>query len=93
MPSYHQPRAAWVVLITHASYLPGLFVVHNTLKAVGTKYPLVVMVTPQLDSVSRTLIIKRGISLREINPLRPKPGIHQLAEHDKRFEDTWTKLR
>ncbi|KIO31875.1 glycosyltransferase family 8 protein [Tulasnella calospora MUT 4182] len=93
MSSATQKKAAWVVLITNPSYLPGLFVLHHSLRSVGTRYPLVVIATPQLSAVARAIIARRGIPIRDVQSLRPRPGVHQLAEHDRRFEDTWTKLR
>ncbi|KAG9051300.1 hypothetical protein FS837_009567 [Tulasnella sp. UAMH 9824] len=93
MSSATQKKSAWVVLITNPSYLPGLFVLHHSLRSVGTRYPLVVIATPQLSAAARATITRRGIPIRDVQPLRPRPGAHQLAEHDKRFEDTWTKLR
>ncbi|KAG8906190.1 hypothetical protein FRB99_007406 [Tulasnella sp. 403] len=86
-------KAAWVTLLTNPHYLPGLILIHQTLKAANTRYPLVVMATPQLDATSRALITRRGMSIRDIDLLKPRPGTHHLADHDKRFEDTWTKLR
>ncbi|KAG8958933.1 hypothetical protein FRC00_002136 [Tulasnella sp. 408] len=93
MSSATQKKSAWVVLITNPSYLPGLFVLHHSLRAVGTRYPLVVIATPQLSAAARATITRRGIPIRDVQSLKPRPGAHQLAEHDKRFEDTWTKLR
>ncbi|KAI0271327.1 nucleotide-diphospho-sugar transferase [Gloeopeniophorella convolvens] len=86
-------KAAFVTLLTKVSYLPGTLVVDYGLKAVQSRYPLVVLVTPELPQYARDALIRRGIPIREIQPLRPKEGDHSLSAHDERFADTWTKLR
>lgn len=86
-------KAAYATLLTKASYLPGVLVLEYTLRSVGSPYPLVVMVTPALEQDARDLLVKRGIQVEDVQSLKPTGGAHQLASHDIRFEDTWTKLR
>ena len=86
-------RAAWVTLLTKSSYLAGTLVLQQSLLSVETKYPLVVLATPQLSQEAREIVKKRGILIRDIDQLQPATGSHTLAEHDARFGDTWTKLR
>jgi len=86
-------KAAYVTLVTKTDYLPGVLVVDHCLKAVGSRYPLVVMVTQTLPKEVRDVIAKRGIVMREVKRLKPKDGTHTLAAHDSRFGDTWTKLQ
>lgn len=88
------PRnAAYVTLLTSPGYLPGVLVLHASLVAVGSKYPLVAAVTPKLSEDARDVLRKRGVMVREVEPLRPEEGTHQLSDHDARFAETWTKLR
>ncbi|EPQ60695.1 nucleotide-diphospho-sugar transferase [Gloeophyllum trabeum ATCC 11539] len=87
------PRAAYVSLVTKTEYLPGILVVDHCLKSVGSRYPLVVMVTPTLPEEARNVLARRGIAMREVERLSPRAGSHKLAAHDARFDDTWTKLR
>ncbi|KAI8995485.1 glycosyltransferase family 8 protein [Trametes punicea] len=84
---------AYLTLLTTKSYLPGVLVLHKSLLDVGSKYPLVVMATPALPREVRDVVIRRGIAIRDIDPLNPKNGHHELAMHDSRFAETWTKLR
>jgi hypothetical protein len=84
---------AYVTLLTKTSYLPGVLVLHHGLRVVESKHPLVVMVTPSLPRSARDVLRKQGITLREVEMLQPREGVHVLAEHDVRFGDTWTKLR
>jgi hypothetical protein len=84
---------AYVTLLSKAEYLPGCLVVAETLRSVGSHYPLVVMVTPQLDTEAKAILERRGIPTREVLSLLPEEGVHRLADHDARFQDTWTKLR
>ena len=86
-------KAAYATLLTTPAYLPGVLVLNECLLSVGSKYPLVAMVTPSLPSEARAVIEKRGIIIRDIDHLYPEEGTHKLAEHDARFRDTWTKLR
>lgn len=87
------PSGAYVTLLTKTSYLPGTLVLDYGLRAVGSKYPLVVMTTPALPEDARDVLKKRGITTREVDTLQPEEGAHTLAAHDARFADTWTKLR
>jgi len=87
------PNAAYVTLLTKDTYLPGALVVDQCLRSVGSKYPLVVMVTPTLPQEARDVLKKKGIIMRDVAPLLPSDEVHELAPHDSRFADTWTKLR
>lgn len=87
------PNAAFVTLLTKVSYLAGTLVLDDGLRDTNSKYPLVVMVTPELPQEGRDVLNKRGIPIRDIQSLQPGDGIHNLATADSRFRDTWTKLR
>ncbi|KAJ7070910.1 glycosyltransferase family 8 protein [Mycena amicta] len=84
------PRA-FVTLLTQQSYLAGTLVLDEGLRESASKYPLVVMVTPDLPQAARHVLEKRGIPVRDIKPLRPEDGVNTLV--DARFHETWTKLR
>ncbi|KAF7342022.1 Galactinol synthase 2 [Mycena venus] len=86
-------NAVYVTLLTKVSYIAGTLVLDWGLKETRSKYPLVVMVTPDLPQESRAILKKRGILIREIQSLRPEEGTHTLAAADERLRDTWTKLR
>ena len=86
-------NAVYATVLTKASYLPGALVLHHTLISVGSKYPLVIMATPQLPDAARQILIRRGLVVRDVESLQPSEGSHSLAAHDERFRDTWTKLR
>jgi hypothetical protein len=85
--------AAYVTLLTNASYLPAALVLEQSLRSVGSSYPLVVMATPALSSNARDVLETRGVEIRDVDPLQPPPTVHTLSEADARFADTWTKLR
>ncbi|KAJ3778005.1 nucleotide-diphospho-sugar transferase [Lentinula raphanica] len=84
---------AFVTLLTKSSYLPGVLVLAHGLKSVGSKYPLVVMVTPTLEIDARNILDKTSIKMYPIDILMPDSSRHSVADHDARFRDTWTKLR
>ena len=83
-------KKAWVTLLTKASYLPGTLVLEHSLRSVQSKYPLVCMVTPSLPEDVRRILQRQNIRVREIQPLYPE---RRRDLEDKRFRDTWTKLR
>ncbi|KAJ9115882.1 hypothetical protein QFC22_005024 [Naganishia vaughanmartiniae] len=64
-----------------------------TLKAVGSKYPLVVMATPQLTDDCRNVLASAEIPVVDVDTIYPAAERHSLVESDHRFRDTWTKLR
>jgi hypothetical protein len=84
-------NAAYVTLLTRSAYLPGALVVDHCLRSVGSRYPLVAMVTSTLPQDAREVLNKRGIRVRDVDSLHPSDA-HRLAAHDSRFADTWTKL-
>ncbi|GAA6061250.1 hypothetical protein JCM10212_000691 [Sporobolomyces blumeae] len=84
---------AWVTLLTKTSYLQGCLVLDHSLRRVSSKYPLVVFATPELPREARDILQHRGIKFREIEYIQPPNNGKELDEHDKRFADTWTKLR
>ncbi|KAJ7181785.1 nucleotide-diphospho-sugar transferase [Mycena crocata] len=86
-------NAAYVTLLTKVSYLAGTLVLDDGLRDAQSKYPLVVMVTPELPQEGRDVLKKRGIPIRDIQSLQPEEGVHNLSPADARFHDTWTKLR
>lgn len=87
------PNAAYVTLLTKASYLPGALVVEHCLRSVKSQYPFIVMITPTVPQEARDVLQKKGIITKEVDFLHPEEGTHKLADHDSRFGDTWTKLR
>jgi alpha-N-acetylglucosamine transferase len=64
-----------------------------TLKAVGSRYPLVVMATPELPQDCRDVLQSADIPFVEVESIYPAADRHSLVENDHRFRDTWTKLR
>jgi hypothetical protein len=86
-------QAAYVTLLTNSNYLPGTLVLDHCLRSVQSKYPLVVMVTPQLPEDAKKILRNRQIDMHEVDTLLPAEGVHKLSDADARFHDTWTKLR
>ncbi|GAA5918513.1 hypothetical protein JCM6882_001362 [Rhodosporidiobolus microsporus] len=93
-PAAAAPKKAWSTLLTRTNYLQATLVLRQSLVKSGTKYPLVVFATHELPQVARDVLAQRGIAVRDIAWLEPpKDQQVQLAAHDNRFYDTWTKLR
>ncbi|KAK4694997.1 hypothetical protein P7C70_g8639, partial [Phenoliferia sp. Uapishka_3] len=94
-PPLSSMSKAWVTLLTRTSYLAGCLVLNESLKKHNSAYPLVVFATSELPSSAREVLTSFGIEVHDIKFLEPLGESQQvdLAEHDHRFADTWTKLR
>lgn len=68
-------------------------VLDASLKAVGSKYPLIVMATADLPEDCRDVLHSAAIPVVDVETIYPAPERHSLVENDHRFRDTWTKLR
>ena len=84
-------RRGWVTLLTQPNYLVGVRALNASLRGVGSRYPLVVMVTADIDDDSRRLLADDGCLIREVEPVRP---VEDDPEHyaNARFAEVWTKL-
>ncbi len=82
---------AWATLLTGPDYLVGLRTLHASLRKVGSAYPLVVMVTPDLDARTRQAVTDDGCVLREVAPIQPPQGLSGGYAME-RFSQVWTKL-
>jgi len=81
----------YATLLTKNEYLAGVLVLNHGLRLVNSKYPLMVMAPPKLSQEARDILHLEGIVIRDVEPLRAS-NVH-FDELDKRFEDTWTKIR
>lgn len=87
------PSFAYVTLLTRPSYLPGLLVLHQSLRAVHSMYSLVVMIPPTLPQETRDVLRRCRITVREVQWLHPPAGKYTPHQRDAHYIDTWTKLR
>ncbi len=83
---------AWVTLLTAPSYVVGVRTLRASLERAGTPYPLVVLVTDDIDAADRQLLQDDGCILRPVEPLRPASGLRD-SYANARFAQVWTKLR
>lgn len=88
-----EPKKAYVTLLTKNSYLAAALVLNESLRRVGSKYPLVIMSTLGLPSEGREAVTRQGVEILTVDSLKPPPSDHNLFNHDARFADAWTKLR
>ena len=88
--SIGESRKAWVVVLTRSSYLAATVLLAYSLRRVKSRYPLHVLATPALDAKARKTLNDTGVSIIEIDELRPKVEVSVVAA---RFVDTWDKLR
>ena len=82
---------AWVTLLTQPNYVAGVRTLRASLENSGSAYPLVVLVTQQIDARHRQLLIEDGCLLKSVKPLSPE---RNLKKHYAiaRFAEVWTKL-
>lgn len=78
-------------MLTIPTYLPATLVLHYSLNAVGSDYPLIVMVSHDLPKECRDILTFRGIETVEINKLSAKVQNPKIKE--ERFKETWSKLK
>lgn len=82
---------AWVTLLTGPGYLVGVRALHASLTKVRSTYPLVVMVTEDVDAATRQALEDDGCLLRDVEPLSPPRGL-QDDYAIARFAQNWSKL-
>ncbi|KAI5820230.1 nucleotide-diphospho-sugar transferase [Pyronema omphalodes] len=82
---------AWVTLITNTKYLSGLLTLEYSLRAVGSKYPLVALYTSTFPAEGHAALDARGIQKKEVEYLLPK--VDNDYSNDTRFYDCWSKLQ
>lgn len=83
-------KRAYVTLLCNGdAYLPGVEALGESLKATGTKVPMVLMVSADIDADTRAQLQKQGWALREVAPLH-RTGATPLFP---RFDEVFAKLR
>ena len=83
---------AWVTLLSNRAYLHGVVALKNSIVSTRSKYPLVVMVTPDLDSLSRRLLMSNGCIVHEVDPVLAPPDL-STSYASPQFSEVWTKLQ
>lgn len=82
---------AWITLLTRPAYLAGVRTLHQSLKQTQTRYPLVVMVTPDIGQPIRDGLAAEGCVVREVTKLMPSARAAGAYAYD-RFTEVWSKL-
>ncbi|EIW83578.1 glycosyltransferase family 8 protein [Coniophora puteana RWD-64-598 SS2] len=87
-------NGAFMSVLTKAYYLPGAMVLAESLRAVGSKYPYVVLVSTDFPEEGIAALKNRGLTVGFIEVLQPTEGSRpKVAGDDLRFSDCWSKLR
>ncbi|KIS45727.1 glycosyltransferase family 8 protein [Kosakonia radicincitans] len=82
---------AWVTLLTQPGYLRGVETLQRSLRASGSPWPLVVMVTPVIDDKLRQHLHTQGCRVQEVPVIGPDPALAQRYANE-RFAEVWSKL-
>ncbi|TGZ81331.1 nucleotide-diphospho-sugar transferase, partial [Ascodesmis nigricans] len=95
-------KNAYLTLLTRGSYLPGVIILAHSLRKVGTRYPLIVAVTPSLPKACVDVLVAEGLRVEVVAAIVPVWATEKEGGKDgkrnrgamvaDRFEDTWTKL-
>ncbi|MFI6663142.1 glycosyltransferase family 8 protein [Streptomyces sp. NPDC050523] len=80
----------WVTLLTRPGFLPGVRALAASLRDVGSRHRLLVMVPPDLDQDTRRALEHSGCAVHEVERLMPTDRPDYAAE---RFTEVWTKLQ
>ena len=80
----------WTTLITNTAYLTGLLTLDYSLKAQGSKYPLIALYTDTFPAEGHAALDARNIPKQHVKYLLPTKG--KDYTNDPRFYDCWSKL-
>jgi glycogenin glucosyltransferase len=85
-------KKAYATTLTHGdAYAPGVEALGRSLRATGTREPMVLMVTPDVPLGTQRNLAAQGWVLHPIEPVKnPTPAHEQLFP---RFDKVFTKLR
>jgi alpha-N-acetylglucosamine transferase len=84
-------RAYATILCNGEGYMPGVEALGGSIKASGTREPMVLMVTPEVRPVTRERLAAQGWTIREVEPIaNPNPTTQQMLP---RFGAAYAKLR
>jgi glycogenin len=85
-------KKAYATTLTHGdAYAPGVEALGRSLRATGTREPMVLMVTADVPRQAKERLAAQGWMLHDIEPVQnPTPATQQLFP---RFDKVFTKLR
>jgi len=84
-------KAYATTLCSGEGYLPGVEALGGSLKASGTREPMVLMLTPEVRPATRARLAEEGWVLRDVEPIaNPNASAQQMLP---RFGAAYTKLR
>ncbi|KAH8920643.1 glycosyltransferase family 8 protein [Atractiella rhizophila] len=88
-------QSVWAVLVTQESYIPGVLVLHHSLKEQKTVYPLVVHALAKLPQKARDVLQIAGIEVIDEEPVLPGgKNAHKINNLFRpRFADAYSKLK
>ncbi|PVF98055.1 nucleotide-diphospho-sugar transferase [Serendipita vermifera] len=83
----------YVTLLTTLSYLAGTLVLNHSLQTVGSKYPLLVLVTSALPAEGKRILQEAGIQIKEVDTVEVVQSRYNAEATVARLRDVWTKIR
>jgi hypothetical protein len=84
---------AYITLLNSLSYLAGTLVLAHSLQSVGSKYPLVVLVTASLPPEGKRILQESGIQIKEVDDVQVAQSRFNSEATAARLRTVWTKLR
>ncbi|HMB45301.1 MAG TPA: glycosyltransferase family 8 protein [Candidatus Methanoperedens sp.] len=96
-------KRTYVTLLVSDGYLPGILVLAYSLRVVGSRYPFLVIATPNISQTVFAALDKQDVKYKIVEPItytflvRPlslrDSSLGRVPKIDSRFLMTYTKLR
>ena len=74
-------KKCWATLVTHSSYLPGVILLHHSLRKQKSQYPLLVLTTSNFPQTCIAVFDALGIQHQSVEPLYPEQEVRLFVSH------------
>ncbi len=83
---------AYVTLLSSMSYIPGVLVLHRSLKAAGAGYPLYCMISMSVDEDAVRILEREGIACIRLGQAAVSAAVNDDDEKFSHWNSTFDKL-
>ena len=78
-------KYSYITLLTNDNYFQGVVLLNETLRKVKSKYPLICMITEDISQDIKSLLVKLGVIVKEIDKVVIN---NNLIEHNKSIDES-----
>lgn len=82
---------AYATLLSTANYLPGVLALHESLRSVSARHPLVVVISPTVTAEIEDQLRRAGMIVRKIPPISALPK--EVLEGNGHWGNTFDKIQ